>query len=649
MLAATTRTSTDVGCAAPTRWRVRSCSTRRSLPWCSARVSPISSRKMVPPAACSNSPGDRPPPREAALGVAEHLALEQVGWDGRHVHRHERPVRARAQPMGGAGEQLLAGARLAGEENRQRRPRRALEVAEQDEHGRIARDDADLQAPAAKALLLGVARSPVGRSAARSSRSSACSRRRVCSSCAVAAASWPRSASAASSSPRSAPVERATAPAPPRDPPRVSRPWTPAAPGAPGSRPPRPRAVAGAARRPPGSTRARRRRPASARRTAERSAARRRARRRPSIRAPRGRAPGVRGSCHGDPPLSASPSQPRHRHDQRPADCPRQRRLRSHAPVSAALSSSTWIPTSDSGPMGVRRSAAGGSVTSSTRLPSTSRCRRSAPPVSIAVHTSLIGTTGRSGAQRSCARPARSAGIRLGRRVVARPARRRDGEAQRRDVPLAHLDGQRRATHDAVGIRDDDHVTDRQRVGAERRRSGLGEEHHVAGRGRRLGQQRVARRPPAPGTLGRPGAMSTPIAVAPARAMAVTMPREDARSHVVLPNRASLVASRATTTTDGLTGASAGTHASRAVDSTAVTLSPPTHTPSTATAVAASPIATASHRRLRRARPSSGAVVCAGPRPRRSADRPGSGDREAARHRSRRPRRASRAGAAPAR
>jgi hypothetical protein len=94
--------------------------------------------------------------------------------------------------------------------------------------------------------------------------------------------------------------------------------------------------------------------------------------------------------------------------------------------------------------------------------------------------------------------------------------------------------------------------------------------------------------------------MSTPIAVAPARAMAATILARTTRSHVPLPNRASLAASRATTTTDGLTGASAGTHASRVAESTAVTLSPPAHTPSTATTVAPSPIAAASHRRLRR-------------------------------------------------
>src|SRR2546428_10242038 len=58
---------------------------------------------------------------EAALHVAEQLALEQLGRDGGHVDGHERSGGARAQAMDGAREQLLAGARLAGEQDGQRR------------------------------------------------------------------------------------------------------------------------------------------------------------------------------------------------------------------------------------------------------------------------------------------------------------------------------------------------------------------------------------------------------------------------------------------------------------------------------------------------------------------------------------------------
>jgi hypothetical protein len=61
---------------------------------------------------------------ERALDVAEQLALEQVGRHRAAVDGHERLVLARAQVVDGAGDQLLAGAALAG-----------------DEHGRVAVGD----------------------------------------------------------------------------------------------------------------------------------------------------------------------------------------------------------------------------------------------------------------------------------------------------------------------------------------------------------------------------------------------------------------------------------------------------------------------------------------------------------------------------
>jgi hypothetical protein len=69
-----------------------------------------------------------------------------------------------------------------------------------------------------------------------------------------------------------------------------------------------------------------------------------------------------------------------------------------------------------------------------------------------------------------------------------------------------------------------------------------------------------------------------------------------ARSQPPVPNRASLAASRATTTTCGLTGASAGAHASRRAESSVVTRPPAAHAPTTATTVATSPIMTAFRR-----------------------------------------------------
>src|SRR5947209_14725169 len=113
---------------------------------------------------------DRPPARlleeslpigdragEAAADVAEHLALEQLGGDRSHVDRDERPVGARAQAMGRACEELLTGAGLAGDQDRQGRARGLFEVAELSEHRRVAGDDAEPLALALQTFLLGVA------------------------------------------------------------------------------------------------------------------------------------------------------------------------------------------------------------------------------------------------------------------------------------------------------------------------------------------------------------------------------------------------------------------------------------------------------------------------------------------------------------
>ena len=55
---------------------------------------------------------------EAALAVAEELALHQLGRDRAAVDRHERPGRARAQAVDVARDDLLAGARFAVDEHR---------------------------------------------------------------------------------------------------------------------------------------------------------------------------------------------------------------------------------------------------------------------------------------------------------------------------------------------------------------------------------------------------------------------------------------------------------------------------------------------------------------------------------------------------
>ena len=58
-MAAMTRTSTLIGWVPPTRKKVRLSSTRSSFTWVESGISPISSRKMVPPSASSNRPSRR--------------------------------------------------------------------------------------------------------------------------------------------------------------------------------------------------------------------------------------------------------------------------------------------------------------------------------------------------------------------------------------------------------------------------------------------------------------------------------------------------------------------------------------------------------------------------------------------------------------
>ena len=56
---------------------------------------------------------------EGALLVAEQLALDQLARDRGHVDRDERPGAALAEIVQRAGDQLLAGAALAGDHDRQ--------------------------------------------------------------------------------------------------------------------------------------------------------------------------------------------------------------------------------------------------------------------------------------------------------------------------------------------------------------------------------------------------------------------------------------------------------------------------------------------------------------------------------------------------
>src|SRR5439155_8811588 len=93
---------------------------------------------------------------EATPDVAEQLALEQLGRDGGHVNRDERPTGAGARAVGRPREQLLARSGLARYQNRQRRARRLLQIPEARQNFRITGDDSDLRAPLPQPLLLGI-------------------------------------------------------------------------------------------------------------------------------------------------------------------------------------------------------------------------------------------------------------------------------------------------------------------------------------------------------------------------------------------------------------------------------------------------------------------------------------------------------------
>src|SRR5262245_40551595 len=98
-------------------------------------------------------------PREAAADVAEQLALEQLRRDRGHVDRDEGGIGARTEAVGRPREQLLAGSWLASDEDRQRRARSLLEIAEGGQESGIASGDADLLALSTQSLLLGVVES----------------------------------------------------------------------------------------------------------------------------------------------------------------------------------------------------------------------------------------------------------------------------------------------------------------------------------------------------------------------------------------------------------------------------------------------------------------------------------------------------------
>ncbi len=117
-----------------------SCSSRSSLTWETALRSPISSRKSVPPAACSSSPARA----SSALVKAPFLWPKRVSaktWSSRHVDGHEVPPAA-AQDMHRPRHELLAHPGLARDQQRPRAGRHRFDVPEDREHRRADGHDA---------------------------------------------------------------------------------------------------------------------------------------------------------------------------------------------------------------------------------------------------------------------------------------------------------------------------------------------------------------------------------------------------------------------------------------------------------------------------------------------------------------------------
>ena len=103
----------------PTRRIMRSCNTRRNFVWSESAMELTSSRKIVPALGFLEQADlvlERP--GERALFVAEEFAFEQVLGQRGTVHRDERRALALAVEMQCAGDEFLARAALALDEDR---------------------------------------------------------------------------------------------------------------------------------------------------------------------------------------------------------------------------------------------------------------------------------------------------------------------------------------------------------------------------------------------------------------------------------------------------------------------------------------------------------------------------------------------------
>ena len=125
-----TRTSTlDASRSEPTRW-ISPFSRKRSSSDCIDRlISPTSSRKIVPPFACSSQPGlVAVRVGEAAAHVAEQLGRQQRIGNAGAIDRHQRRTAPAALLVDELGDDFLSDAALAGNEDLRVRSARVFDL-----------------------------------------------------------------------------------------------------------------------------------------------------------------------------------------------------------------------------------------------------------------------------------------------------------------------------------------------------------------------------------------------------------------------------------------------------------------------------------------------------------------------------------------
>ena len=128
LVAAITRTSTDCSFRPPRRRNLRSCSTRSSFTCVAGVISPISSRNSVPRSASSKQPCRRSAaPVNAPFSWPKISLSSSVSGIAAQLMATNGNGGARAELMDRLRDQLLARARLAGDEHRRARRRRLLD------------------------------------------------------------------------------------------------------------------------------------------------------------------------------------------------------------------------------------------------------------------------------------------------------------------------------------------------------------------------------------------------------------------------------------------------------------------------------------------------------------------------------------------